>query len=201
MAASSGGTSASASRQESSHAGSPSPGSAASASSSGPGGAATTSAASRDGSCQLSWGSTTICSVPASQPRRDCDTGGSPTRSTSSGRCCLGERPGTQEHVVVGHHVRAVVRPAANPRGRVGQHRPAARRGQPGHQLRHGTGGVAADDHAAPGAVQAPRQVPGVGRAGGAAQLGPGAAVRGAPPNPPRRAARPPGPAGRGAGS
>ena len=119
--------------------GPPSPGSAASASSSGPGERGDHAAPPRaTGRASSRAGPPRSARLPASQARSDCDTGGSPTRSTTSGRCSAANAWHAQEHVVVGHHVRAVVRPAAHTRRRVGQHRPAARGGQARDRLGHG---------------------------------------------------------------
>ena len=96
----------------------------------------TSCSALRVGSCQAAWGSSTTCGQAASQARSGFEVGVSPTRSTSSGACCGGEALGAKQHVVVGDHVRAVVGAAAYAGGRLGQHRPAGLRGQPGHAAR-----------------------------------------------------------------
>ena len=179
-------------------AGPASPGSAASASSSGPGGAA-------DHQRRLARGVVPALVRVHHDLLRSREPGPQRLRhgrlahaQHQSGRCSRGERLGAQQHVVVGHHVRAVVRPAAHTRGRVGQHRPAARGGQAGHRLGHRSSvGVAAHDHAAR-ATPVQARAPGPRgrarrRAGSPRSTG---ARRGAPPNPPRRAPRPPGASG-----
>ena len=117
------------------------------------------------------------------------------------GTVLLGERPGAQENVVVGDHVRAVVRPAADARGRVCQQRPAEGGGQPRGRLRHGHGRLAAHDHPARRAAQPLAQLLSIGGAGGPVTRVSTAARRRGPANRTPRAPRARGRAARAAGS
>ena len=56
------------------------------------GSAAAIHCALRVGSCQVAWGSSTSCSVRASQARRGFDVGVSPIRTTIRGRCSSAHR-------------------------------------------------------------------------------------------------------------
>ena len=90
-----------------------------------------------------------------------------------------------EQHVVVGHDVGAVVRPAAHSGGGLGEQRPAAGGGQPGGGLGDVLRGRAADDRAARLGGDAGGQllhVVGVRGGGVLAQLGPRTAVGAAGP-------------------
>ena len=199
--ASAAGTSASALRQESAQAGSAAGWSAARESRSAAGSPAAIRRASRVGSCHVSRGSTTTCSVPREPRAQRLGHGRLPDPQHALGTVLLGERAGAQEHVVVGHHVRAVVRPAAHARGRVGQQRPAEGGGQPRDRLRHGHGRLAADDHPARRAAQPLAQRPSPSGAPAARSTRSTAARRRGPASRTPRAPRAPGRAARAAGS
>ncbi len=121
-----------------------------------------------------------------------------------AGRVLVGEALDAQQHVVVGHHVGAVVRAAAHAGGRLGEQRPAAGRRQARGRLGDRLGDRAAHDRPARLGGDPRGQlldVVGVGGGGVLAQLGPGAAVGPPLPNPRRRAARARAPAALAGGS
>ena len=108
-------------------------------------------AARRVGSFQPPRGSTTIWSAPeaASQARSGLLVGISPKRRTRSGTTRVRELLVAQQQVVGGDDVRAVVGPAADLRGRLGEDREAGDAGEVGERLAQLRVELAAgDDHA-----------------------------------------------------
>ena len=111
--------------------------------------ARSTSSARRVGSCQAPWGSITHLRR-LGQPGAQRLGGGRVAHAQHQvGPVAAAKRSHAQQHVVVGHHVRAVVVAAAHARGGLGQQRPAGLRGQPRGGLGHVLGAGPAHDRAA----------------------------------------------------